>query len=125
MPDTATGTSETRPTIRDSVRESLKSLGPKTREMVIDHYANLEADKQATALIKTIDKLSEAEKTMQRMRPDLETYGDDGKVQSSGWSKAKLEERTKLQEKIDKLTKAINKADDGDFGDLYNVANKD
>ncbi len=109
--------------IRDSVRESLKSVGPRTRDAVIEYFAEQEAGKQAQALIKGLEKLNTLERDYQKInRPDVVTYDAEGKEASKTFSKARIDERKKLQEQIEKLTNAINKADDGnDFSKLYEL----
>lgn len=113
-----------RSSIRDAVRTNLTNTLPaRTRELVVEHFAKMEAEKQGTALIKGLDKLSALERDLNKInRPDVKTYNEDGSEASSTWSKDRLDERKKLSEQIEKLSKAIDKADDkGDFADLYNL----
>lgn len=113
-----------RSSIRDAVRTNLtETLPTRTRGFVVEHFAKLEAEKQGTALIKGLDKLSNLERDLNKInRPDIKTFNEDGSEASASWSKDRLEERKKLTEQIEKLTKAIDKADDkGDFADLYNL----
>ncbi len=110
-------------TIRAAVLESVKNVGPRTREAVVEHFAQREADKQAQALIKGLDKLSDLEKDLSKVRPQHTMFDETGAgVGNPTFTKEQVEQRKKLNEQIDKLTKAINKADDqNDFGDLYNL----
>ncbi len=113
-----------RVSIRDAVRTNLtETLPNRTRGFVVEHFAKLEAEKQGTALIKGLDKLSSLERDLNKInRPDVQTFNEDGSVASASWSKDRLDERKKLSEQIEKLSKAIDKADDkGDFADLYNL----
>lgn len=113
-----------RSSIRDAVRTNLTNTLPaRTRELVVEHFAKQEAEKQGTALIKGLDKLSSLERDLNKInRPDVKTYNEDGSEASATWSKDRLDERKKLSEQIEKLSKAIDKADDkGDFADLYNL----
>lgn len=110
--------------IRAAVAAGVASLGARTREEVVEHFAAQQATKQAEALIKGLDKLTSLERELQKInKPDVQTFDEDGTVASATFSKERIEERKKLNEQIEKLTKAINKADEGDdFGDLYNLA---
>lgn len=109
--------------IRAAVAAGVASLGGRTREQVVEHFATLQANKQAEALIKGLEKLTQLERDLQKInKPDVQTFNEDGTVASATFSKERIEERKKLNEQIEKLTKAINKADEGDdFGDLYNL----
>ena len=113
-----------RATIREAVKANLtETLPGRTRELVIEHFAKQEAEEQGTALIKGLDKLSSLERDLNQInRPDVKTFNEDGSEASATWSKDRLDERKKLSEQIEKLSKAIDKPDDkGDFADLYNL----
>lgn len=113
-------------TIREAVAASLQGLSERTREQVIEHFASKEAQKQASALVTGLDKLATLERDLNKIRPQNTMF--DGAGQPIGeptFTKAQIDDRKKLADQIEKLTRAINKADEhNDFGDLYNVANK-
>jgi len=110
-------------TIREAVAASLKNLGTRTRESVVEHFAAERAQKQATALIKGLDKLTALERDLNKInRPDVVNYDGNGDALPGVFSKERIEERKKLNEQIEKLTNAINKADDlGDFDKLFEL----
>ncbi len=110
-------------TIREAVAQGLSNLGGRTRQSVIEHFASQKAEKQAQALIKGLDKLNGFERDLNKInRPDVQTFNEDGSVASATFSKERIEERKKLNEQIEKLTNAINKADDaGDFDKLFEL----
>lgn len=110
-------------TIREAVVETVKNVGPRTRKAVVEHFAQREADKQAQALIKGLDKLTELERDLSKVRPQHVMFDASGNgVGEPTFTKEQVEQRKKLNEQIEKLTKAINKADEkNDFGDLYNL----
>jgi hypothetical protein len=110
-------------TIRAAVAESVKNVGPRTRDAVVEHFAQREAEKQAQALIKGLDKLGGLEHDLIKIRPQHTMFdATGGGVGDPTFTKEQVENRKKLTEQIEKLTKSINKADDqNDFGDLYNV----
>lgn len=113
-------------TIKEAVAEGLSALGGRTRSQVVEHFAQREADKQATALIKGLEKLRDLEREGFKIKkPDNETFNADGTSASATYSKERLEAIKKHDEQVAKLTNAVNKADDkGDFGDLYNLTGK-
>lgn len=124
MPDEKVDGAPARLTIREAVAENLKGLSDRTRNQVIEHFAAAEATKQATAIIKGLDKLAELERERYKIKPSYQGFDLEGKgVGEALFTKDQVEQNKKLGEQIEKLTKAINKADDkGDFGDLYNLA---
>ena len=72
-----------------------------------------------------MDALGKLEGEMNKVRPD-KTFDSKGEVISEFFTKVKLEEKNKLQQKIDRHTKAITKAlEKGDFGDVYNLKSGD
>lgn len=110
-------------TIREAVAETLGNLSDRTRNQVIEHFAAIEATKQATAIITGLDKLSALENERRRIKPAYAGYDIEGKgVGDTFFTKEQVEQNKKLGEQIEKLTKAITKADEkADFGDLYNL----
>lgn len=112
-----------RVSIREAVREGVASLGERTRTQVIEHFAQKQADKQADALVKALDKLTELEREGYKIKPSYVGFNEAGEgIGEPFYTKDQLEQRKKNSEQIEKLTRAINKADDkDDFGDLYNL----
>lgn len=111
-------------TIREAVAETLSNLGERTRNQVVEHFAQAEATKQASALITGLDKLRGLESDLRKVKPQNNAFNEAGEpVGEATFTKDQIEQRKKLNEQIEKLTKAINKADEkADFGDLYNLA---
>lgn len=110
--------------IREAVANHLTAhLSGRTREAVIEHFAKKEADKQANAMISAINQLSTLQHELNRIRPQHTAFDVDGNpVGEPTYTKEQVESRKKLRDQIDKLERALNKADDnGDFGDLYNL----
>lgn len=112
-----------RKSIREAVAESLKGLSDRTRNQVVEHFAAVEATKQAEAIIKGLNKLSELERERSRIKPTYTGFTlDNTPVGDPIFTKEQVDQNKKLGEQIEKLTKALNKADDNaDFGDLYNL----
>lgn len=111
-------------TIREAVAESLGALSERTRAQVVEHFAAAEATKQATAIISGLDKLSALENERRRIKPTYQGFDLEGKgIGEPFFTKEQVDQNKKLGEQIEKLTKAITKADEkADFGDLYNIA---
>lgn len=112
-----------RPSIREAVAETLGTLSERTRAAVVEHFAAAEAGKQADAIIVGLGKLAALEKERVRIKPSPAGFDLDGKpVGEPVFTKEQVEQAKKLNEQIEKLMRAINKADENaDFGDLYNL----
>lgn len=110
-------------TIRDAVATAVANVGPRTRAAVVEHFAEIEAKKQAAAIIKGLEKLTEFQRELSKIRPAHTAYNAEGQpVGEPTFTKDQVDQRKKLTEQISKLEAAVNKADDaGDFGDLYNL----
>lgn len=111
------------PTIREAVAERLNNLSERTRADVVEHFASELAKKQASALITGLNKLSELEKELQKIKPQNTAFNIVGEpIGEPTFTKVQIDERKKLTDQGSKLLNAINKADvDNDFGDLYNL----
>lgn len=114
---------DVRPTIREAVAEALGTLSDRTRAAVVEHFAAEEATKQATAIVSGLSKLSALEKERVRIKPVPAGFNAGGEaIGEPMFSKDQIEQMKKLDEQMEKLVKAINKADEkADFGDLYNL----
>jgi predicted transcriptional regulator len=112
-----------RPSIREAVAEQLGNLSDRTRAAVVEHFAAEQATKQANAIVAGLSKLAELEKERVRIKPTAAGFNAGGEqIGEAMFSKEQIDQMKKLDEQLEKWSKAINKADDkGDFGDLYNL----
>lgn len=109
-------------TIREKVGEQIAALSPAVEAKVIEHFVQKEADRRADAIIKGIDKLTELTRERRKTdKGDIVSYNGDGSVATQAYSKDRLEANKKADEQIAKLTKAIDKALEGDASDLFNL----
>jgi hypothetical protein len=110
--------------ITEKVAEQIASSGENIKERVIQHLVAKEVERRSEAVIKALDSLDKLKREGLKIKPDVVSYGDDGKIASQAWSKAKIDERNTNQSKIDKLQAALNKGlDEGDFASLFNLVN--
>ena len=107
--------------INTAVIDDIKSSNEQVLNAVRNRLVSKEVDRRVDALTKAIEEAGKQEKELLKFRPDVTTYNDDGSVQSTGWSKAKKDEREKATKKLEKLRNAINKAlENGDYSQLLN-----
>lgn len=112
-----------RVSIREAVAESVSNVGERTRNQVVEAFAQREADKRATALVKALDKLTELEREGYKLKkPDIVSFNEDGSPKDSAYSHERVKAIKEHGEKLEKLANAINQADDkGDFSKLYDL----
>lgn len=107
----------------------LAESAPSIRVNVIESLAKKEQQARADAVLAVLEKIQAATKGFYKLKEDQATYNADGTVQSTGFSKTKLDERKKAQEDIDRLEKALSQAlspENGkyDFSKVKEIAGK-
>lgn len=107
--------------IRTKIAEQLSNISPKVENDVVEALVAREVSKRSAAIVQALDDLSELEKTMKKTKPDQQSFDVEGKVISETYSKNRFEELNKIKAKIEKYTKAIDKALNGDLSDVYNL----
>lgn len=108
--------------VQIKVAESIANIAPKVEDQVVEAIVERELEKRSTAIVKAMDTLTKFENDLKKIKPDQTSFSEIGEKISESYSKAKLEEKNKLTQKIDKNTKAINKAlETGDYQDVYNL----
>jgi hypothetical protein len=106
-----------------AVADRISKIAPAVTDKVIEHLVNKELMRRSEAVINGMSELDKLKNEARKMKPDMISYNLDGSIASSTWSKAKLDEKNKADQKIEKITKAIDKAlTDNDYSDLYNVS---
>lgn len=126
MSDTNTSTPTAEPvsaskSIGIKVAEQIASAGPAILGKVIDKLATVEIEKRADALLNAVNAAVATKRELQKVKPDNVTYDGEGKVASETYSKAKIDEKKKLQEKLAKIEAAVEKAVGGDFSKVLEL----
>jgi hypothetical protein len=105
------------------VAERIKNIAPAVSDKVVEHLVNKELTRRSEAVIQGFGDLDKMKTELKKIKPDVVSYNLDGSVANSNWTKATLEAKNKLEQKMEKLTKALDKAlVDNDYSDLYNIA---
>lgn len=110
--------------IRTKIAEQLSNISPKVENDVVETLVTREVFKRSAAIVQALEDLSDLEKNLKKIKPDQSGFDVDGKVISETYSKTRLEELNKTKAKIDKYTKAIDNALNGDLSDVYNLNSK-
>ncbi len=109
--------------IATTVAERLSNIAPAVADKVVEHLVNKELTRRSEAVIGGLAELDKLNGEFKKLKPDVNTFNADGTAATSTWTKPKLEEKNKAEQKIAKLTKAIDKAlNDNDYSDLYNFS---
>ena len=108
--------------INEKVAEKLASAGPTVVDAVVEHLAKKEIDRRTKAVLDGLDKLQKLEKDIKKMKPDMVGLDEKGVQVSANWSKAKFDEKAKLEKSAGKLREALDAAlDKADYGKLFNL----
>src|SRR5258708_39320979 len=109
------------PTIQEKVASLIIEMGGDRLETdIVSIMADRELEKRKPVLIQAIDRMGILSAELDKInRTDVKTLNADGSVKDESWSPKRHEEVKKAKEKIDKLTKAFEKAfSNGDLKDL-------
>jgi hypothetical protein len=110
------------PTINEQVATRIKNCAPAVEDRVVDVLAEKEVARRVELIVQGLGKADDAEKEIRKFsKPDVEQFDGEGNPVATLFSKDRTDARKKLNEKIVKLEKAIEKAVDGDIGDLANL----
>jgi DNA-directed RNA polymerase specialized sigma54-like protein len=113
-------------TLQMTVAEQITKISPQVEEQVVDTLVKREKNRRADALVQCLDKMGRFEADLKKLKADQTSFDSEGKKVSETFSKARLEERAKLEKKIAKLSGAITKAlEKADFADAYNLSQSD
>lgn len=110
--------------INIAVAEKLATSGTQVVERVVNRLTEVELGRRADALLKAVELSGKLAKDLAKIdRPDVQTFDGDGKVVTETYTKARLEERKKLRDRIAKVEKAFEKATNvpPDYADLFNL----
>jgi hypothetical protein len=102
------------------VADKIKNSAPEVQEKLISLLTEREITLRVNLLDKAFGELKTLQTDMYKLKADQESFNEAGEVIARTFSKARLDERKKLQEKLEKLENSIGKALEGDFSKLKN-----
>jgi hypothetical protein len=110
--------------IRADVGAQLAKIAPRVIEKVSISLVDRGLGKRADAIVNCIDKLEKEESELKKIdRPDSILHDREGKIIDEAFTKKRSDDIKKIEARIQKLTKSINKAiETGDYADVYNLA---
>jgi hypothetical protein len=96
--------------LRDAIEEKIANSGPKIRNNAIDHFADLEQKRRVDILVAAVTAHRELNADFHKInRADQVLYDGTGAIMHESYTKGRLNDITKLREKLTKLEAATNK----------------
>ena len=106
--------------LANDVKDAVK--GQDVRGCVVDFLVKEEVEKRKTMLVKALVARKEAETAVRKVKPDMLTYDETGKVVTSGYTKKTADELKKAKESLARIDKAITAAiNEANYDGLKNV----
>jgi len=112
--------------LNETVAERIAKSGDKVLEVIANARYEKEFKRRSDAATKVVDNLFVLEGNLKKIRPDHVSYTvvEGKRVEHASWSKAKLDERDKLEQQIAQHETALTKAfEEDDWEKLFNLAN--
>lgn len=91
------------------VKELIAASGDKVRSRVVDHLVEKVLAERVDLVLKGLEKQQTLQRDLQKCKPDIKSVSGDGKVEER-WSEAKFKEKKELEEKLKKLSSALELA---------------
>ncbi len=113
--------------VQKQIKQRIAESTDEVVEMYIDAEVQEEKRKRASLIKTGTEQLTQAQRDLEKAKPDDKKIevGSDGKGKEvMTYTPAKWEERQKLEQKIEKLRKALDSAYKGDFKLLKEAAAK-
>lgn len=109
-------------TINSAVAERIKASAPEVETRLVEMLVDREVSRRVELIGQGLAKLDEMAREARKLeKPTHVTLNRDGTTASETFTKEALEAIKKHTEKTDKLQRAVDKALNGDLGDLPNL----
>lgn len=109
--------------VTDKIAEKIAAIAPQVEDRVVETLVERQLKKRSEAMVIVLDLIDKETAALKKLRPDLELISASGQELEACYSKARWQERQKLQGKIEKMEKAIAKAiEHNEYADLYNLS---
>lgn len=107
----------------ERITEALAKISPRVEDELVEAAVTREVNKRKEAISKVMDALENIRREIRRVKPDVNTYDLEGKVVSTGYTKAGLDALNKFKENEAKHIKALTQAlEEGKMDLVYNLA---
>ena len=110
--------------VKEAVADRIANASQEIADAIIEHLAKETIDKRVNIAVQAFAELDKLNKEIRKIKPDVITYGAGGDMHQA-YSKTAHENLKKNMERVEKITKALEKAlDKNDWGDLPGILGK-
>ena len=107
--------------IRDAVAAKIAASNDTVHDRIIDILTTKEVERRVDGILKALEERDKLDKELRKIKPDVQTFNEDGSVKDSAYSKGKLDERKKVTERLSKVETAINEALAGNYKKIFEL----
>lgn len=105
-----------------AVKEAIAEATPQVKDRLIQVYVEKELLRFQEAIARAITHLDSAKNDLKKIKPDVQSYNEDGEVTSNSYSKDVAESLKSTRTKVAKLEEAVKAAlVDNDYSKVLNL----
>jgi hypothetical protein len=105
--------------LRDNVQFEIKNAQEKILKQTVEQLVNQEVEVRKNLIIEGLKTYEDLKDKLSKIKPDVLGYDETGKVTSESFSKAKVDEKIKLEKQFKEIESALNLAmTNGDYKKL-------
>lgn len=106
-------------TIHATVATRLAAAAPSIQDAVVDALVAKVLEARKSALLQALDEVSKCDRELNKLRPDMVTYTENGQKASESYSKKAVDERQRLQSRKSKIIQAVELAMETNSNDTW------
>jgi predicted nucleic acid-binding Zn-ribbon protein len=106
-------------TIHSAVADRLTSALPEIKSAVVEAMAAKTLEARKNAVLAAVEEVSKLDREIGKMRPDMVSYTEDGKIASETYSKKVIDDRKKANERKTKVVLALENAYEVNTNDAW------
>lgn len=105
--------------LKEVVQFEIKNTQEKVKQEVVNQLVNAEVEIRKNLILEGLKTYDDLKDKLSKVKPDVFTYDAVGNIATEGFSKAKIDEKLKLEKQFKELETALNLAiDKGDYKKL-------
>ncbi len=105
--------------LNNSIKSKVADSGGVIKDKFVDSEVKKVIDQRSTQLASLVDAMNVARRDLNKIKPDVIAYNQDGSKASENYTKAAIDKRAKGVEKLAKADKVLKKAlIDNDYSEV-------